>query len=178
NPATVMNSDEWLVFSHQSVHIRVRRRRFMKTTKLALLCSLAALLGCGIVNVQSQSRANEIAATVIESGKFHFYETKQTRGEENYEIKRSSTGELTLTTKIDLPYAEQDNKPQVSASLRTSADYTPQSFQIKGPTLLDLEEDSSILIQGTSAKIQDRGRASTTTVSKNFFTLSGYVPVA
>src|SRR6476660_3860512 len=103
-----------------------RRRRFMKTTKRALLCSLAALLICGIVNAQSASPSQPTAATVIESGKFHFYETKQIRGEENYQINKSATGELTLTTKIDLPFAEQDNKPQVSASLRANADYTPQ----------------------------------------------------
>ena len=128
----------------------------MKTTKRASLCSLAALLFCGMVN--AQARSTEVDSSVIESGKFHFYETKQLRGEENYEINKPAAGELTLTTKIDLPFAEQDNKPQVSASLRMSADYTPQSFQIKGPTLLDLEEDSEVLIQGASAKIQDRGR--------------------
>jgi imidazolonepropionase-like amidohydrolase len=139
---------------------------------------MAALLVGGIVSVQSQSRSNEAAVAVIESGKLHFYETKQIRGEENYEIKKSATGELTLTTKTDLPLAEQDNKPQVSASLRMSADYTPQSFQIKGPTLLDLEEDSSVLIQGDGAKIQDRGHDSAVTVSKNIFTMSGYVPVS
>src|ERR1043166_7865674 len=148
----------------------------MKTTKRASLCSLAALLFCGMVN--AQSRSTEVASSMIESGKFHFYETKQLRGEENYEIHKSAAGDLTLTTKIDLPFAEQDNKPQVSASLRTSADYTPQSFQIKGPTLLDLEEDSSVLIQGDGAKIQDRGHDSAATVSKNFFTMSGYVPVS
>src|ERR1051325_1110524 len=150
----------------------------MKITKRAWLCSLAALLAGGIASVHSQSRSNEAALAVIESGKLRFYETKQIRGEENYEIKKSATGELTLTTKTDLPFAEQDNKPQVSASLRMSADYTPQSFQIKGPTLLDLEEDSSVLIQRNSAKIQDRGRDSTALVSKNFFTMSGYVPVS
>jgi imidazolonepropionase-like amidohydrolase len=167
--------DEWLAFSHQSVHIS-QEAAFMKTTKRALLCLLAALLGCGILN--AQSRSNEVAAAVIESGKFRFYETKQIRGEENYQITKSATGELTLTTKIDLPFAEQDNKPQVSASLRASADYTPRSFQIKGPTLLDLEEDSEVLIQGASAQIKDRGHDSTAIPSKNFFTMSGYVPVA
>jgi imidazolonepropionase-like amidohydrolase len=150
----------------------------MKITKRASLCSLAALLVCGAANAQSASPPQQAAAAVIESGKFHFYETRQIRGEENYEIKRSPNGELTLTTKIDLPSAEQDNKPQVSASLHTNAEYTPQSFQIKGPTLLDLEEDSSVLIQGTSAKIKDRGSDSAAPVLKNFFTMSGYVPVA
>ena len=150
----------------------------MKTTKRASLFLMAALLVGGIVSVQSQSRSKEAVVAVIESGKLQFYETKQIRGEENYEIKKSATGELTLTTKTDLPFAEQDNKPQVSASLRMSADYTPQSFQIKGPTLLDLEEDSSVLIQGDGAKIQDRGHDSAVTVSKNIFTMSGYVPVS
>lgn len=145
---------------------------------IKLYWSLTALLVCGIVNVQSQSRSTEVAAAVIESGKFRFYELKQPSGEENYQISKSATGELTLTTKVDLPFAEQEKKPQVSVSLLTRADYTPQSFQVKGPTLLEQEEDSSVVVEAISAKVQDRGRNTTAKVPKDFFTMSGYLPVA
>jgi imidazolonepropionase-like amidohydrolase len=130
----------------------------------------------------AQTRTNPSAAQtgsspVIESGKFRFYETKQIRGEETYEITRSANGELLLTAKTDMPFAEQENKPLVNVTLRTSADFTPQAFQIKGPTLLDLEENTSIVIQGTAAKVQDRGGDTSASVPKTFFTMSGYVPV-
>jgi imidazolonepropionase-like amidohydrolase len=150
----------------------------MKTIKLASLCSLAVLLVGGILHAQSPSPSTEAGSVVKESGKFRFYETKQPRGEETYEIKESPNGELTLTTETELPFAEQDTKPKVGASLRTSADFTPRSFQIKGPTLLEINEDSSVLIQGTSAKIQDRGSNTNATTPKTFFTMSGYLPVA
>jgi len=124
------------------------------------------------------SAAQTSSSAVIESGKFRFYETKQIRGEETYEITRSPSGELLLTAKAEMPFAEQENKPLVNVTLRTSADFTPQTFQIKGPTLLDLEENTSVVIQGPAAKVLDRGRDTSETVPKNFFVMSGYVPVA
>src|SRR3954468_5309469 len=105
----------------------------MKPIKLASLCSLAALLLGGIADAQSRSRSAESALAIIESGKFRFYETKQMRGEETYEIARFATGELLLTAKTDMPFAEQETKPLVNVTLRTSSDFTPQAFQIKGP---------------------------------------------
>ena len=131
----------------------------------------------------AQTTANPSAAqtgssSVIESGKFRFYETKQIRGEETYEITRSANGELLLTAKTDMPSAEQENKPLVNVTLRTGADFTPQAFQIKGPTLLDLEENTSVMIEGRAAKVQDRCGDTTAKLPKYFFTMSGYVPVS
>jgi imidazolonepropionase-like amidohydrolase len=149
----------------------------MKSIKLVCLCSLVTLLICGVANAQSKSPSAETAPSIIESGKFRFYETKQIRGEESYEITRSPTGELLLTAKTDMPFAEQEKKPLVNVTLRTNADFTPRAFQIKGPTLLDLEENASVVIEGPVAKVQDGGRDSTAKVPKNFFVMSGYVPV-
>jgi imidazolonepropionase-like amidohydrolase len=126
----------------------------------------------------SPNAAQTSSSPVIESGKFRFYETKQIRGEETYEIARSANGELLLTAKTEMPFVEQENKMLVNVTLRTGADFTPQAFQIKGPTLLDLEENTSVVIQGPAAKVQDRGRDTSETVPKNFFVMSGYVPVA
>src|SRR5262245_37553416 len=81
-----------------------------------------------------------------ESGKFRFYETKQIRGEETYQITQSSNGELAVQAKTDMPSAEQENKPLVNATLRTTKDFTPLSFTIKGPTLLEIQEDTSITV--------------------------------
>jgi imidazolonepropionase-like amidohydrolase len=115
---------------------------------------------------------------LIESGKIRFYETKQIRGEETYQINQSANGDLIVQARTDLPFAEQENKPLVNATLRTAKDLTPQSFEIKGPTLLDLEEATSITVQGKTATIQDRGQNNSVEAPRNFFTMSGYVPVS
>jgi imidazolonepropionase-like amidohydrolase len=153
----------------------------MRTATFILSCFLVAATISGVANGQTTANAGAVRAAnseIIESGKFRFYETKQIRGEETYEITRSATGELLLTAKTEMPFAEQENKPLVNVTLRTSADFTPQVFQIKGPTLLDLEENTSVVIQGPAAKVQDRSRDTTAKVPKDFFTMSGYVPVA
>ncbi len=116
-------------------------------------------------------------AQVIETGKFRFYETKQIRGEEDYTVSRTTDGELLVQAKTSMPFAEQETKPLVSATLRTKADSSPRTFEIKGPTLLELEENTSIQIKDKTANIQDRGRNETLKLSPVCFTLSGYVPV-
>lgn len=117
------------------------------------------------------------AATTIETGKLRFYELKQTRGEENYMIRRLANGELEIQVKTEMPFAEQEKKPLINASLRTKADLTPLSFEIKGLTLLDIQENTSIVLRGNTAAVHDRGRTRNAAVSSTFFTMSGYVPV-
>ena len=133
----------------------------------------------GLLLLFAASLAQAQAGTVlIESGKIRFYETKQIRGEETYQINQSANGDLIVQARTDLPFAEQENKPLVNATLRTAKDLTPQSFEIKGPTLLDLEEATSITVQGKTATIQDRGQNKSVEAPRNFFTMSGYVPVS
>ena len=145
-----------------------------------LFCLVTGLSVASSVRAQPNGqRANEDRVTyqTAETGKFRFYETKQIRGEETYEIRRTDNGELVVQAKTDLPFAEQEEKPLVNATLRTKEDFTPLVFQTKGPTLLEIQEDTSINIQGRSASVQDRGRETTSAVPPTFFTLSGYVPL-
>ena len=134
----------------------------------SILVLLLLLFAAGFTQAQS----------VIDSGKIRFYETKQIRGEETYQINQLPNGDLLLESKTDLPFAEQEAKPLVNATLRTSKDFTPENFTIKGPTLLEIQEATSITIQGTRASIQDRGNNNSVEVPRNFFTMSGYVPVS
>lgn len=115
---------------------------------------------------------------LIDSGKFRLYETKQIRGEETYQINKLPNGELLLEAKTDLPFVEQENKALVNATLRTTKDLRPESFTIKGPTFLDIQEATSVTIQGKTASIQDRGNNQSAAVPNNFFTMSGYVPLS
>ena len=143
-----------------------------KTMKTSTRIILLLLLTCAATFAPAQRNSRN-----GESGKFHFYETKQIRGEEAYQITDSPNGELIVQAKTDMPFAEQDNKPLVNATLRTTKDFTPLSFSIKGPTLLEIQEDTSITIQGQTATVRDRGQNKSVAVPQNFFTMSGYVPL-
>ena len=125
-----------------------------------------------------QTSPQLVTGPTIETGKFQFYETRQIRGEETYEVVRAANGDLILTSKIDLPFAEQEKKPAVNATLRMKHDFTPKGFEIKGPTLLEIEENTKVVIQAKTASVQDRGPEATVELPRNSFTLSGYVPLA
>jgi len=142
---------------------------------LLILCTLLSL---GVsAQAQRKTRQAKPLGQVIERGKFRFYETKQIRGEEDYTISRTTDDELFVQAKTTLPYAEQDTKPLVNAMLRTKADYTPRTLEIKGPVLLDIQENTSIQVRGQAASIKDRGSNKTLNLPLAYFTLSGYVPV-
>ena len=127
--------------------------------------ALPLMFAAGVVQAQS------------ERGKIRFYETKQIRAEETYQIDRSPNGELIVKAVTNHLSAEHENEPPLNITLRTTKDFTPESFTVKGPTLLDVEEDTSITIQGPKATIQDRGQNNSVTVPANFFTMSGYLPL-
>jgi hypothetical protein len=142
----------------------------MSQTK-SIFAGLALLFAATLAQAQADS-------VLVDSGKIRFYETKQIRGEETYQINQSPNGDLIVQARTDLPFAGEENKPLVNATLRAAKDLTPQSFEIKGPTLLDLEEATSITVQGKTATIQDRGQNKSVDLPRNFFTMSGYVPVS
>ena len=150
----------------------------MKRTN-PIVISLSLLLATGLAQTQanSQNASRTSSSVLVDSGKIRFYETKQIRGEETYQIDQLPNGELIVHAKTDLPFAEQEKKPIVSATLRTAKDLTPQSFAIKGPTLLEIEEDTSVTVQGKTATVQDRGQNRSVELPQNFFAMSGYVPV-
>jgi hypothetical protein len=153
----------------------------MRTATFILPCFLVAASISGVANGQTSADADAARSAnpeIIESGKFRIYELKQILGEEAYEISRSATGDFVLTAKSAIPFADQEHKPLVNVTLRTSADFTPQTFQIKGTTMLEIEENTSVVIDGPAAKIHDRGSDTSVNVPKTFFTMSGYVPVS
>ena len=150
----------------------------MTFRKNSILLIFLTLLSFGISwHAQTKTQEPQAAGQVIERGKFHFYETKQIRGEEDYTITRTTPDELFVQAKTTLPFAEQDTKPLVQAELRTKADYTPRAFEIKGPTLLEITENTSIQVTGQAASIMDRGENKSLNLPPIFFTSSGYVPV-
>ena len=58
------------------------------------------------------------------------------------------------------------------------ADLTPQFFESKGTALLEIEENTSITVQGKTAAVQDDGKSrANVDVANSFFMLSRYIPV-
>jgi len=149
----------------------------MNQTK-SMLVSLSLLVAASLTQTVVNSQSEKPTSSSVESGKIRFYETHEIRGEENYQITQSPNGDLTLEVKTDLPFAGDEKKPLVNATLRTGKDLTPQRFAIKGSTMLEIEEDTSITVENKTATIKDRGQNTSVTVPANFFTMSGYVPVS
>lgn len=142
----------------------------------------------GQVPRRAKSDVQSQPESVIESGKFRFYETKQEQGEETYEIRRSSPGNgLIVTAKIHLPFMGEEQKPSLSATLLTKKNLTPGFFQIKGTRLLEVSLDTSITILGTRAAMIELNpnpspggpisRTRHMDVSATYFTFGGYLPV-
>lgn len=88
----------------------------MNHTK-SILIVLSLLFAATVTKAQS---------VLIDSGKFRFYETKQIRGEETYQINQLANGDLIVEAKTELPFVDQENKPLVNATLRTAKDLTPR----------------------------------------------------
>ena len=96
----------------------------LKSIALALPLIFAASLAHAQVNSQN------------ETGRTRFYETKQPRAEETYQIDQSASGELTVKATTNLPFAEQENKPLINVTLRITKDFTPESYVVRAVSLI------------------------------------------
>jgi imidazolonepropionase-like amidohydrolase len=120
---------------------------------------------------------------LIDTGKFRIYELKQLQGEETYQIRRNNAGATTVTAEINLPFMGEEQKPKLNATLRTKADLTPESFQLKGINSWALPVDTSIAIEQKTAFVSSKEQGSPTLLTRQlpvpqkFFTYGGYVPV-
>ena len=122
---------------------------------------------------------------LIDTGKFRIYELNLPQGEETYEIRRNNAGLTTVSAEINLPFMGEQ-KPKLNATLRTKADLTPESFQLKGVKPSDVPVDTFITIEQTTALVNDSNskeqgsptlRTRQLPVPQKFFTYGGYVPV-
>ena len=146
-------------------------RRVSVCLLLVVLCS-AVLLG--------QTSASP------ESGKFVLHKFEQAIGEETYTITPEGA---TLTLKSDFKFTDRGTPVPLSATLRTSDGYVPQSFVIKGNTSRMSKIDTEVTLSGGSrspgngsavpaATIRQGKDARTAPVPQTFFTIAGYAPVA
>lgn len=112
---------------------------------------------------------------LVESGKFRLHKFEQAIGEETYEVRRDGTS---LITTVQFEFTDRGSKVPLTATLRSTADLTPQSFQIKGKTSRLSNIDSAVQVQGGTAAIRQMANIRQAAVPQSFFTISGYSPIA
>ncbi len=114
-------------------------------------------------------------AVSTDTGRFRLHKFEQPIGEETYTIARDAD---TLTLKSDFAFTDRGSKVLLTATLRAAADYTPQSFVIKGGTSRISTIDTDVEINGAKATIRQGHDTRTIATPQSFFAIAGYAPVA
>jgi len=144
--------------------------RFFSPARGALLLVLIVTLSPVVVRSQAA-----VPAASTDTGRFRLHKFEQPIGEETYTITRDAN---TLTLKSDFEFTDRGTKVPLAATLRAAADYTPQSFVIKGSTSRVSTIDTDVEIDGANATIRQDHDTRTIAASQSFFTIAGYAPVA
>jgi hypothetical protein len=112
---------------------------------------------------------------INEVGRFRLHKFEQPIGEETYTITHDGS---TLTLKSDFLFTDRGTQVPLSATLKATDDYTPQSFTIKGNTSRMSDIDSDVELSGSNATIRQGKETHTVSAPQSFFTISSYAPVA
>jgi imidazolonepropionase-like amidohydrolase len=135
--------------------------------RLHRVCVLLLALSPAILIAQTAPQS--------EAGKFRLHKFEQAIGEENYTITPEGSS---LTLKTDFKFTDRGSPVPLTASLRTSDNYVPQSFTISGSTSRMSNTDTEVTINGSTASIRQGKETRTATLPQTFFTISGYSPVS
>ena len=130
---------------------------------------------CLLLLVLSPALAIAQAAPQAEAGKFRLHKFEQAIGEENYTITPDGNA---LSLKTDFKFTDRGSPVPLTATLRTSDSYVPESFAIKGKTSRMSGVDTAVTVNGTNTTIQQGKETRTVSTPQTFFTISGYAPVA
>ena len=109
----------------------------------------------------------------IDHGKFILHKMEQPLGEETFETTRDGES---LTTKINFKFTDRGTAVPLTVTLRTSADLTPLSFEIKGKTARPTQIDQAVEISADKVRLRNRDAWTEAPRPKQFFTIAGYAP--
>lgn len=115
------------------------------------------------------------AQEVVEEGRFRLYKLQQPVGEERYEVRREGASRVTKATS-ELNFL--GGGVPLTATLRTSADGTPERFEVKGRTSTLTRTDNEVVVSGRTARVRQHAAAREVAVPARFFTIGHYGPVA
>lgn len=127
--------------------------------------ALAIVLGASSFQAQPAVDSGTVLVSLIE----------RPVGRESYELKVDGQG-FAFSGELDL--TERNGRLQVSSLLRTGADLTPQHFTAKGKSYRFVNVDTEVNVAGGVAEVKNLGVASRTELPKQFFTATGYAPLA
>ena len=140
----------------------------------AIVFPLVFVLPPGARDRHAQIKAAPIAATMVERGKFLFFDFKHIIGEESYEIAQDGDN-LVIRSQLELA---SEQKASLTATLTVLPTFTPLKFEVKGRKPSGSEVDSSVEITGSDATVREGSSTTKVRVPNRFFTLAGYAPLA
>jgi imidazolonepropionase-like amidohydrolase len=113
------------------------------------------------------------AAPIVEQGKFVLHKFEQPIGQETYEITRDGAS---LDVKMDFKFTDRGSPVPMTATFRSTADLTPQAFEIKGKNARQSSIDEAVEIQSDKVRLRDRDKWTDAARPNQFFTIAGYAP--
>src|SRR5579863_4513325 len=114
-------------------------------------------------------------AEPIEQGKFRLHKFEQPIGEETYQFNEDADS---LVVKMDFKFTDRGTDVPLSAMFRSTADLTPESFEIKGKTSRQSTIDEDVEVFPDKVRLRDREKTTESALPpKQFFTIAGYAPV-
>ncbi|MFN7979231.1 MAG: amidohydrolase family protein [Vicinamibacterales bacterium] len=110
---------------------------------------------------------------MVERGALRLHYVQKAIGYERYTVSRDRDG---LALAADFDFTDRGGRVQLTASLRTAADYAPRSLTAKGKTYRFVNVDSQVVVEGATATVRADGREQQVPVTPAFYTVDGYAP--
>jgi imidazolonepropionase-like amidohydrolase len=110
-----------------------------------------------------------------ETGKFRLHKFEQPIGEESYKITKTADG---LELSADFLFTDRGSPVPLKASIKSSTDYTPANFEIKGKTSRESIIDTIVTVSNGKAVVRENKNNTDESAPDKFFTIAGYAPVS
>ncbi|MGC2718448.1 MAG: amidohydrolase family protein [Candidatus Acidiferrales bacterium] len=140
-------------------------------------CVLLLAGALGFAPMASPQEPNSGAAPAgippIEQGKFTLHKFEQPIGEETYTVWADGDA---LAVKIDFKFTDRGSTVPLSATFRSSQDWTPLAFEIKGKTARPVSIDEAVEVSASGVRLRDREKWTDARKPQQFFTIAGYAP--
>ena len=129
--------------------------------------SLLGLLSCPAIVVAQSGRKPADMPALFDSGTIVIHLLERQVGSESWQLHRDGQ-DWALTSTLD--FVDRGSRVQLTALLRTRADFTPTRFQAKGKTYRFVNVDVDVDVGNGTTRIRNVGDTSTGPTPPLFFT--------
>jgi imidazolonepropionase-like amidohydrolase len=112
-------------------------------------------------------------ASPTEQGKFTLHKFEQPIGEETYQV--TADGDA-LAVKMDFKFTDRGSAVPLTATFRSTKDWTPLAFEIKGKNSRLSTIDEAVEVGTSGVRLRDREKWTDGAKPQLFFTIAGYAP--